>query len=77
MKLARKKILPALLTFFLVLTLIPAAFVAASTSFPNVDSGSNYAVAMEYVSKTGVMVGDDQVNFNPNKIALSVTHHNL
>lgn len=41
---------------------------ATGTSFPDVDSGSDYAAAVEYVSKAGVMVGDDQGNFNPDKI---------
>ena len=38
------------------------------TTFPDVPKNSNYATAVEYVSKLGVMVGDDKGNFNPDKI---------
>lgn len=41
---------------------------ASALSFPDVDSNSSYAAAIEYVSEIGVMVGDNQGNFNPNNI---------
>ena len=41
---------------------------ASAMSFPDVDSNSDYSAAVEYVSKLGIMVGDTQGNFNPDKI---------
>ena len=38
-----------------------------AASFPDVSSSADYAEAVEYVSDIGLMVGDDQGNFNPNK----------
>ncbi|MBD5163066.1 MAG: S-layer homology domain-containing protein [Oscillibacter sp.] len=38
----------------------------AASSFPDVDEYSEYAEAVAYVSEAGIMVGDDQGNFNPN-----------
>lgn len=40
---------------------------ALATSFPDVDDYLEYAVAVDYVSELGIMVGDDQGNFNPYK----------
>lgn len=40
---------------------------ALATSFPDVDDYLDYAVAVDYVSELGIMVGDNQGNFNPNK----------
>lgn len=37
----------------------------AESSFPDVDEYSEYAEATEYVNELGIMVGDDQGNFNP------------
>ena len=41
---------------------------ASALSFPDVDSNSSYAAAIEYVSSIGIMVGDSNGNFNPNGI---------
>ena len=41
---------------------------SSGTSFPDVPTNADYATAVEYVSKLGVMVGDEKGNFNPNKI---------
>lgn len=41
---------------------------ASAMSFPDVDSNSPYSTAIEYVSTIGIMVGDNQGNFNPNGI---------
>lgn len=40
---------------------------ALAMSFPDVDDYLDYAVAVDYVSDLGIMVGDDQGNFNPYK----------
>lgn len=40
----------------------------AISSFPDVDESSEYAEAIAYVSESGIMVGDNQGNFNPNSI---------
>lgn len=37
----------------------------AESSFPDVDEYLEYAEAVEYVNELGIMVGDDQGNFNP------------
>jgi len=39
----------------------------ASSSFPDVDEYSEYAEAIECVSELGIMVGDSEGNFNPNR----------
>lgn len=39
----------------------------AESSFPDVDEYSEYADAIAYVNETGIMVGDNKGNFNPNK----------
>ena len=58
----RKRVLPALLA--LVLLTCPAS----ALSFPDVDSNSGDSTAIGYVSELGIMVGDTQGNFNPDKI---------
>ena len=40
---------------------------ALAASFPDVSSSASYAEAVEYVSDIGLMVGDEQGKFNPNK----------
>lgn len=40
---------------------------ALAMSFPDVDGYLEYAEAVEYISELGIMVGDDQGNFNPYK----------
>lgn len=37
----------------------------AESSFPDVDEYLEYAEAVEYVNKLGIMVGDEHGNFNP------------
>jgi len=39
----------------------------AAASFPDVDEDAAYAEAAEYLNEIGVMQGDAQGNFNPNK----------
>lgn len=39
----------------------------AASSFPDVDENAEYAEAVEYLKDAGIMNGDDQGNFNPNK----------
>ena len=41
---------------------------ASAMSFPDVDSNSGYAPAIQFVSTIGIMVGDSNGNFNPDKI---------
>lgn len=41
---------------------------AFAKSFPDVSKDSAYSTAVAYVSELGVMVGDNQGNFNPDKI---------
>lgn len=62
----RKKLLSALLSLVLVLSLAPT--VAHAMSFPDVSEDTDYAKAIEYISELNIMVGDTQGNFNPNKI---------
>lgn len=40
---------------------------AFADTFPDVDNYLEYAEAVEYVCVLGIMVGDDQGNFNPYK----------
>lgn len=39
----------------------------AASAFPDVNGNAEYAEAVEYVNEAGIMVGDNQGNFNPNK----------
>lgn len=39
----------------------------ALATFPDVDEYSGYMEAIEYVSELGIMVGDGEGNFNPNR----------
>lgn len=39
----------------------------AVSPFPDVDENAEYAEAVEYLKDVGIMRGDDQGNFNPNK----------
>ena len=41
---------------------------AFAMSFPDVDEYSEYIGAIDYVSDIGIMIGDTNGNFNPNKI---------
>lgn len=41
---------------------------ASAMTFPDVNNNSPYATAIQYVSEIGIMVGDNQGNFNPDKI---------
>ena len=54
------------LSWLLVWMLFICPVFAAST-FPDVDAGAEYADAVEYVKNVGIMVGDENGNFNPNK----------
>ena len=38
-----------------------------AASFPDVNSNADYAEAVDYISEIGIMVGDEQGNFNPTK----------
>ena len=49
----------------LVATLLTCPAFAAT--FPDVDENTEYAEAVEYVSDAGIMVGDENGNFNPDK----------
>ena len=40
---------------------------AAASAFPDVDENAEYAEAVAYVSEAGIMVGDENGNFNPDK----------
>ena len=62
MKFVQKRVFSALLACALL------TCPASALSFPDVSQSSDYAAAVEYVSEAGVMVGDDQGNFNPDKI---------
>ena len=50
----------------LVLSLLKCPAFASST-FPDVDASEEYTEAVEYLNSIGIMVGDDQGNFNPDK----------
>ena len=39
----------------------------AVSAFPDVDEDAEYAEAVSYVSEVGIMVGDENGNFNPDK----------
>lgn len=39
----------------------------ATSTFPDVDENAAYAEAAEYMDETGIMVGDENGNFNPSK----------
>lgn len=39
----------------------------AASAFPDVNENAEYAEAVEYLNEVGIMVGDNQGNFNPNK----------
>lgn len=39
----------------------------AASTFPDVDEHTEYTEAVEYLNEIGIMVGDDNGNFNPNK----------
>ena len=41
--------------------------VLATSTFPDVGEDALYAEAVEYINETGIMVGDENGNFNPNK----------
>lgn len=55
-----------LLCIFL-LCVVLACPAKASSTFPDVDENAAYAEAAEYLNEIGVMQGDTQGNFNPNK----------
>ena len=59
-----------ILKYILVCALIGGVLICpafAEGHFPDVDDYLEYAEAVEYVSELGIMVGDDQGNFNPYK----------
>lgn len=60
----KRRVRPILVSLLAVLLLTSP--VSAKT-FPDVDEYSKYRSAIDFVSEMGVMVGDDQGNFNPNK----------
>lgn len=39
----------------------------AASAFPDVDENADYAEAVDYVSDVGIMVGDENGNFNPER----------
>lgn len=63
----KKRHLSTLLALCVVLTMLVCPAKAAS-GFPDVDEHAEYAEAVDYVSESGLMVGDENGNFNPNKI---------
>ncbi len=60
----RKRVLSALLA---VVLLGVMALPAGAASFQDVDEDADYAPAAEYLSSIGVMVGDENGNFNPDR----------
>lgn len=62
MKVKIQHILASVLALFLLVC--PAL---AASSFPDVDENAAYVEAAEFLCDLGVMEGDDQGNFNPNK----------
>lgn len=61
----RRKNLKVTIGLLLVGLLICPA--SAASPFPDVDENAEYAEAVEYLKDVGIMRGDDQGNFNPNK----------
>lgn len=61
----RRKNFKAAIVLLLVRLLICPAL--AISPFPDVDENADYAEAVEYLKDVGIMRGDDQGNFNPNK----------
>lgn len=61
----RRKNLKAAIGLLLVGLLICPA--SAASSFPDVDENADYAEAVEYLKDVGIMRGDDQGHFNPDK----------
>lgn len=60
-----KHILKQLVAMILVGGMLICPTLAAT--FPDVDDNAEYIAAVEFVSSVGIMIGDDQGNFNPNK----------
>ena len=60
----RHRIQRALAGLLAILLLTCPVFAA---TFPDVDQYAEYAEAVEYVSEAGIMVGDENRNFNPDK----------
>lgn len=60
-----KRKLQTLFAVLLTLSLLTAT--ASAKSFPDVDAGAWYSDAVEYMNELGVMVGDTEGNFNPDK----------
>ncbi len=58
-----KKVL-ALVTMF---TMLLSVAVSAGALYPDVDDNASYAEAVETLNALGIMIGDDQGNFNPEK----------
>lgn len=56
----------SILTSLLAVSLLTCS--ASAKTFPDVNNNSPYATAIQYVSEIGIMVGDNQGNFNPNGI---------
>lgn len=63
----KRRQLSTLLVLYMVMTILICPAKAAST-FSDVDANAAYAEAAEYMNETGIMVGDENGNFNPNKI---------
>ena len=62
----KRQLLSTLLVFCMVLTMLICPTFATSV-FPDVDEYTEYAEAVGYISEVGIMVGDENGNFNPNK----------
>lgn len=60
----RKNLRFAIVLLLVGLLICPAS---AASSFPDVDETAEYAEAVEYLKDVGIMKGDDQGNFNPDK----------
>lgn len=60
----KKKAQQVVALFLMAALLVCPAF---ASSFPDVDDDAVYADAVEFVNETGIMVGDDKGNFNPDK----------
>jgi len=59
------KNLKKVLAFVTMLTMLLSVAVSAGTLYPDVDENASYAEAVKTLNALGIMIGDDEGNFNP------------
>lgn len=66
MKKVSKKVLSAVMSILLIVTLLPVTAFAANSSFKDVPKNAWYAEAVDYVESQGLMMGTSSTTFSPN-----------